>query len=243
MQSVDQAEIDKFSNLSGQWWNENGEFKPLHILNPTRVKYIKDKVLSHFNITKTNQSFSGLKILDIGCGGGILTEPMARLGGKVTGIDASDKAIAVAKDHAHLMDLKIDYQCISVEELAQKRTKFDVVLAMEIVEHVADLNSFISHACSLVKPGGLLFIATINRTIKSYLAAIIGAEYILRWLPIGTHDWNKFLKPSEIVEVLLRNDLELKEIKGCSYNPITSNKWSLTDNIDINYILYAAKSK
>ncbi len=243
MKSVDKAEVEKFSDLSDQWWNEKGDFKTLHALNPIRIKYIKDKTLSHFRKPTTANSFSGLSFLDVGCGGGILSEPVARLGGKVLGIDASDKAIKVAKAHAKISGLDIDYECLAVEDLAKKKARFDVVMAMEIVEHVSDLASFMSNVCKLIKPGGILFMATINRTVKSYLAAIIGAEYIFRWVPVGTHDWSKFLKPSEIAEFLFKNDLSVIEIKGCSYSPITSNKWSLSDNLDINYIMMATKNK
>jgi 2-polyprenyl-6-hydroxyphenyl methylase/3-demethylubiquinone-9 3-methyltransferase len=243
MKSVDQLEIDKFSDLADQWWDEKGKFKALHVLNPLRIKYIKDKTLSYFQKSDKSTPFSGLSFLDVGCGGGILSEPIARLGASVLGIDASDKAIEVAKAHAKSMGLKISYECLAVENLVKKKARFDVVMAMEIVEHVADLDSFMSGVCKLVKPGGILFVATINRTVKSYLAAIIGAEYILRWVPIGTHDWSKFLKPSEIAEVLFKNELSIADIKGCAYNPIASNQWSLSENLDINYMMMATRNK
>lgn len=233
--SIDEKEIEKFSKLSSNWWDEEGEFKELHELNPVRLRYIKDKALQHF----AGKLIEDLSFLDIGCGGGILSEPLARMGGSVTGIDASAAAIEVAKMHAGVLD--INYINISAEELSAQETKFDVVLCMEIVEHVADLSSFLNAACNLVKPGGMIYISTINRTIKSYLSAIVAAEYLLRMVPRGTHDWQKFLKPSEIVRILASNNLIAQDIKGCSYNPLKGSKWAISDNIDVNYMLYATK--
>ncbi len=243
MQSIDQIEVDKFSDLADQWWDDDGAFKQLHLLNPLRIKYIKDKVLAHFIINRTSKPFSNLKFLDIGCGGGILAEPLARLGGVITGIDASNKAIEIAKLHAKSQGLKINYINISAEALTEKKQEFDVVLCMEIIEHVADVSSFLASISVLVKPGGLIFIATINRTIKSYITAIVGAEYILRWLPIGTHNWNKFLKPSEIAQILFLNDIAMIEVQGFCYNLLSSSRWRLSSDLDVNYIISAARSK
>ncbi len=228
--SIDQQEIEKFSSMAEEWWDENGKFKPLHKFNPTRIKYIKDKIIQKFT------SFSSITLLDIGCGGGLLCEPMTRLGAKVTGIDASEKNIKIASLHAQEQELDINYICTSAEELAEKENKFDVVLSMEVIEHVADVESFLKACHKLLKPGGLLFIATINRTVKSLLLAKIGAEYILKWLPRGTHDWKKFLRPSEIWQYLSKENLQILEIKGMSYNLINS-QWSLSDDISVNYIM------
>ena len=234
--SVDENEIAKFSAMADEWWDLNGKFKPLHKFNPVRISYIRDNVLSHFN----KEDFKGLNILDIGCGGGLLSEPMARLGADVTSIDASQKNIKIASLHSKQSELKIDYQCTSAEELAKKAKKFDVVLNMEVIEHVADVESFMQACCHLVKPGGLMFIATINRTIKSYALAIVGAEYVLRWLPKGTHDWNKFLKPSQVEEHIRNNGMGLQKLQGVSYNPLL-DKWSLSSDVDVNYMMLSGK--
>ncbi|PIR37669.1 MAG: bifunctional 3-demethylubiquinol 3-O-methyltransferase/2-polyprenyl-6-hydroxyphenol methylase [Alphaproteobacteria bacterium CG11_big_fil_rev_8_21_14_0_20_39_49] len=234
--SIDENEIAKFSAMADEWWDLNGKFKPLHKFNPVRIEYIRDNVLSHFD----KEGFKGLKFLDIGCGGGLLSEPMARLGADVTSIDASEKNIKIASLHAEQSGLKIDYQCTSAEELAKKGGKFDVVLNMEVIEHVANIGSFVQASADLLKPEGLMFIATLNRTLKSYALAIVGAEYILRWLPKGTHDWKKFLKPSEVEELASENGLKLKEIQGVSYNPLI-DKWKLSDDVDVNYMMLFGK--
>ena len=200
MSTVNKKEIEKFSNIATEWWNPDGKFKPLHKFNPIRIKYLKENIVNHFGIKSKNQPLRKLDILDIGCGGGLLSEPFSRLGANVTAIDASKKNIEVAKFHAKKNNLKINYKCISPEKLKVKK-KFDVVLNMEIVEHVSDLNFFIKKSSELVKKNGLMFVATLNKTLKSYLFAIIGAEYIMGWLPIGTHDWEKFVKPEDLIKI------------------------------------------
>ena len=198
MTTINKEEIQKFSNLADEWWDVKGKFKPLHMFNPIRIEYISEKIKQYFNLDKSKTNFlEGLKILDIGCGGGLISEPMARLGGKVTGIDASEKNIKIAKIHAQNNDLDIDYQTKSPEQLLVK-DKFDVILNLEVVEHVENLDLYLEACKNLLKSQGLMFTATLNRTLTSYIKAIIGAEYILRWLPMGTHDWNKFLKPEEL---------------------------------------------
>lgn len=235
--SIDPAEIERFSALAEVWWDENGPFKPLHIFNPTRINYVKVNICEHFNV----DSLTNLRILDIGCGGGLLSEPMARLGADVTGIDASEKNIGIASHHAKGENLSIDYRATSVEALAESGVApFDVVLNMEVIEHVADLESFVQASAKLVKPGGLMFIATLNRTIKSYGLAIIGAEYILRWLPRGTHQWSKFLKPSEVNAQIEAAGLIRKALSGVSYNPLT-REWSLSDDVSVNYMMITEK--
>tara|TARA_B100001564_G_scaffold358447_1_gene377140 strand:- start:1314 stop:2054 length:741 start_codon:yes stop_codon:yes gene_type:complete len=229
--SVDDQEVEKFSQLAQSWWDQEGPFKPLHIFNPTRITYIKDMVAKHLH-----KPFSELDIVDIGCGGGLLAEPMARLGAHVTAIDASEKNIGVANLHAKQSKLDIDYQCTTAENLAKQAKQFDVVLNMEVIEHVADVNSFVEASMSLVKPGGLLFTATLNRTVKSYMFAIVGAEYVLRWLPRGTHQWSKFLKPSEVESMIYKHGGRLVELEGMSFNPLTS-KWSLSRDLDVNYVM------
>ncbi len=232
--TINKEEIDKFSILADEWWDPNGKFKPLHKFNPIRIEYIKNNIIKEFKIKNKKKPFSKLEILDIGCGGGLLTEPMYRLGGKLTGIDASKKNINIAKIHAKKNKLHINYFCASPEKLTSKK-KYDVILNMEIVEHVNDLNLFIKSASSLLKKNGIMFVATINKTLKSYLFAIIGAEYILNWLPVGTHDWFKFVEPEKLEVICKNNNLKLSEIKGVNYN-ILIDKWLLSENIDVNYI-------
>lgn len=230
--SVNAKEVEKFSAMADDWWNENGKFAPLHAMNPIRIGFIKDHVLKKF------KTFKDLNILDVGCGGGLLAEPLKRLGAKVTAIDASSKAIKVAKDHAKGSGLNIEYLNTTVETL---KKKFDVVLCLEVIEHVDDTHDFVKRCLKLLKPNGLIFFSTINRTIKSYLFAIAGAEYIMRYLPRGTHDWNKFVKPSELNKILISNSTRILDIKGMIYNPIKASRWSLSTDVAINYIACATK--
>ena len=235
MSTIDKTEIEKFSKLAKDWWNPQGKFRPLHLFNPARIKFIKEKLIYHFKINSNNERpLDKLKILDIGSGGGLLCEPLNRLGADVTGIDASNSNVQVAKLHAEEMNLNIKYIHSSPEKI-NLENKFDVVLSMEVVEHVADINFFI-HTCSkLVKKDGILFVATINKNLKSYALAILGAEYILRWLPIGTHDWNKFLSPKDLENIASKNDLKIDETIGMKYN-ILSKKWSASADTSVNYI-------
>jgi 2-polyprenyl-6-hydroxyphenyl methylase/3-demethylubiquinone-9 3-methyltransferase len=234
MNTINKKEIEKFSNMASEWWNPNGKFKPLHNFNPIRIKYIKDNIIKNFKLNQTDQPLKKINILDIGCGGGLLTEPMTRLGANVVGIDASSKNIDIAKFHAKKNNLKINYVCASPETLKIKQ-KFDVILNMEIIEHVDDVNFFIKKSSSLLKKNGLMIIATINKTLKSYLFAIVGAEYILKWLPIGTHDWQKFLPPPDLTEMCKKNNLILEKLDGVNFNLLT-NKWNLTSDVSVNYI-------
>tara|TARA_Y100000591_G_scaffold324791_1_gene344726 strand:- start:932 stop:1663 length:732 start_codon:yes stop_codon:yes gene_type:complete len=232
--TINKEEIEKFSKLAEEWWDPEGKFKPLHKFNPTRIEYIKNNLIKEFKIKKLDKPLSNLEILDIGCGGGLLTEPMCRLGGKVTGIDASKKNIEIAKLHSKKNNLKINYICSSPENL-KLREKFDVILNMEIVEHVQDLNYFIKSSSSLLKKDGIMFVATLNKTLKSYLFAIIGAEYILNWLPVGTHDWFKFVEPEKLNQICKINNLKLEETRGMNLN-IFSDKWIVSKKTDVNYI-------
>ncbi len=247
--TIDPKEIEKFEAMADEWWSATGKFKPLHKFNPCRIAYIKDTLIKHFSLD-SSPDFSlatplkNLKILDIGCGGGLLCEPLSRLGADVVGIDAGEKNIAVAKIHneksAKENRLQIDYRNQDVEDLAKSDEKFDVVLAMEIIEHVADVEKFLIAAKNCLKPnlksGGLLFVATLNRTAKSYLNAIIGAEYILRWLPRGTHNWKKFLKPSEVNKIAENNNLQLMALTGFSYN-LLKDEWKKSVDTQINYAM------
>ncbi len=234
MSSVNKIEIEKFSNMADEWWDPHGKFKPLHKFNPIRIKYIKENIIKQFKIKNKNKPLSGINILDIGCGGGLLSEPMCRLGADVTGIDASIKNIKISKLHAKKDNLKINYICSSPEKLKISK-KFDVILNMEIVEHVEDISFFLKSCSKLLNKNGLMFVATINKTLKSYVFAIVGAEYVLRWLPIGTHDWEKFVKPEELKEILSKNNLFLKKLDGMHFN-IIKDEWSITNDLSINYI-------
>ena len=238
--TINKKEIEKFSEMAEEWWNPNGKFKPLHKFNPIRIKYIKENVLSDFKITQSRTPFKGLNILDIGCGGGLLSEPMARLGANVIGIDASSKNIKVAKHHLKKSKLNIKYYNVSPENFKYE-SKFDVVLNMEIVEHVQDVNIFINQTAKFLSKSGIMFIATLNQTLKSYLFAIIGAEYFLRWLPIGTHEWDKFVKPENLIEICKKNSLNLKKIDGVKFNPIL-NDWKISKDTSVNYISKFSKN-
>ena len=241
MTTINKEEIQKFSKLADEWWDVNGKFKPLHMFNPIRIEYILDEITKHFKLDrKTKLPLKNLEILDIGCGGGLISEPMARLGGNVTGIDAAEKNIKIASLHSKESNLKIRYLENSPEQLKEKE-KFDIILNLEIVEHVENLDLYLQSCYDLLKRNGLMFTATINRTLISYIKAIIGAEYVLRWLPIGTHDWNKFVKPEELQKKLTDKKFTTNDIKGLEFNPIF-NKWKQSDNLSVNYIICSSKN-
>ena len=239
MNSVNKKEIEKFSKMATEWWNPSGKFKPLHKFNPIRIKYIKENIIKNFKLKIKKKPLEKINILDIGCGGGLLSEPMTRLGATVTGIDASNKNINIAKLHAKKNKLKINYLCSSPEKLKIKK-KFDVILNMEIVEHVEDINFFINSCSKLLKKNGLMFVATLNKTLRSYMFAIIGAEYVLRWLPIGTHDWEKFVRPEDLKKILSKNNLKLEKLDGMNFN-IIKDEWSMSSDTSINYIVKSIK--
>ncbi len=241
MTTINKEEIQKFSKLADEWWDVNGKFKPLHMFNPIRIEYILDEISKHFSLDRKKKIFlKDLKILDIGCGGGLISEPMARLGGNVTGIDAVEKNIKVASIHSKENDLEINYINKSPEQLNEKE-KYDIILNLEVVEHVDNLDLYLQSCSDLLKKNGLMFTATINKTFSTYVKAIIGAEYVLRWLPIGTHDWNKFIKPEKLQEMLNEKKFVTKNIKGLEFNPILF-KWKKTDNLSVNYIICSSKN-
>lgn len=234
-------EMAKFEAMADAWWDPVGKFKPLHKFNPARIRFIRDTLAARFGRDVTaERPFEGLTLLDIGCGGGLLSEPMARLGFTVTGLDAVEKNIGVAQVHAARSGLDITYQCRLAEDLLAEGAAFDVVLSMEVVEHVADVPLFLRTCGELVKPGGALIAATLNRTLKSLALAKIGAEYVLRWVPAGTHDWRKFVKPSELADGLRAGGLVVEQLRGMTYNPIMDT-WSVTADLDVNYMLSAVK--
>ncbi|OFX12372.1 MAG: bifunctional 3-demethylubiquinol 3-O-methyltransferase/2-polyprenyl-6-hydroxyphenol methylase [Alphaproteobacteria bacterium RIFOXYD12_FULL_60_8] len=236
--TIHPEELAKFTAMADAWWDPEGDFKPLHKFNPARIRYIRDALAAHFGRDATQEHpFAGLSLLDIGCGGGLLSEPMARMGFAVTGIDAGEKNVRIAANHAKRSGLSIHYREATPESLQET---FDVVLNMEVVEHVADPDLFLKSACACLKPGGLMVAATMNRTFKALALAKFGAEYILRWLPPGTHDWRKFLKPSELAGGLRAGGLEVREIKGMSYNPL-ADQWSVSDDLDVNYVMLAER--
>lgn len=240
--TVDDADVARFSRIAAEWWSPTGKFKPLHKFNPVRLGYIKSRLSAHFNRDPNDtKAFNGLRVLDIGCGGGLLSEPMARLGANVMGADASATNIEVAKLHAASVGLAIDYRATTAEALADAGETFDIVLAMEIVEHVADVDLFIASCAKMVKPGGVLLMATINRTPKAYALAIVGAEYVLRWLPRGTHQWSKFVTPAEMTDAMVANGLMIADKTGVAYNALT-DQWSLSPkDLDVNYMVLAAR--
>jgi 2-polyprenyl-6-hydroxyphenyl methylase/3-demethylubiquinone-9 3-methyltransferase len=239
--TINKEEIQKFSKLADEWWDVNGTFKPLHMFNPIRIEYITQEIKKYYKIKKDKTNFlEGLNILDIGCGGGLISEPMARLGGEVTGIDASKKNINVAKLHSKESRLQINYLNTSPEKLDNHR-KYDVILNLEIVEHVEDVSLYIRSCHKLLKRNGLMFTATLNRSLTSYVKAIIGAEYVLRWLPIGTHDWNKFFKPEELEALLSQENFSTLDIKGLKFNPFLK-KWKKSNDLSVNYIISSSKN-
>ncbi len=232
--TINKEEIEKFSRIAEEWWNPEGKFKPLHKFNPIRISYIKDNIIKSLKLENKKKPLEKVNILDIGCGGGLLSEPMKRLGAEVVGIDASNKNINVAKIHAKKNDLNIKYICTSPENFKTDK-KFDVILNMEIIEHVEDVDLFLRSCSQLLKRGGIMFVATLNKTLKSYLFAIIGAEYVMRWLPIGTHDWEKFIEPDYLVNILKRYDLKTDAIDGMKFN-LLKDEWSISSDKSINYI-------
>lgn len=240
--TIDRDEVARFSRLSGQWWDPHGPMAALHKFNPVRLAYIRDHAAAHFERNARGlDSLNGLRILDVGCGGGVLSEPLARLGAVVVGADPSEPNIAVARQHAAQSGLAVDYRATTAEALAEAGEQFDVVLAMEVVEHVTDVGRFVGLAASLVKPGGLLFVATLNRTIKSFALAIVGAEYVLRWLPRGTHRWDKFVTPNELDIAIAEADLGIIDESGVIYN-LFADRWELSSDMDVNYMVVAEKA-
>ena len=232
--TINKKEIEKFSKIAEEWWDPQGKFKPLHKFNPIRISYIKDNIIETLKLKNKKKPLEKVKILDVGCGGGLLTEPMKRLGANITGIDASKKNIEIAKIHAKKNNLKINYMCASPENMSEN-DKFDVILNMEIVEHVEDINLFLQSCSKLLRKKGIMFVATLNKTLKSYLFAIIGAEYVLRWLPIGTHDWEKFVTPNKLIKILEKNNLKLDILTGMKFN-IIKDEWKISNDQSINYI-------
>ncbi len=241
--SVDDSEVAKFAALAESWWDSEGPFRPLHKFNPVRIRFIRDRLAGHFNRDPlAPEPLAGLRILDIGCGGGLLTEPLTRLGATVVGIDATEKNIRIAALHAEQGGLSIDYRHTTAEALDEAGERFDAVLNMEVVEHVADVDAFLTASCNLVGNGGLMITATLNRTAKSFALAIVGAEYVLRWLPRGTHDWRRFVRPSELAAGLRHASMTVTSLTGVVFNPLTGI-WSLSErDLDVNYMAVAVRN-
>lgn len=239
--TVDAREIAQFAAIADAWWDEEGAFRPLHRLNPVRLRYIRDRLCAHFGLDAgAPKPLSGLRLADVGCGGGLLCEPLARMGAAVTGIDAAEEGIAAARAHAESVGLEIDYRAATAESLVAAGESFDAVISMEVLEHVADVDAFIAACRDLTRPGGALALSTLNRTPKSYLTAIVGAEYVLRWLPRGTHDWKKFIRPSELAARLRRQGLELADLTGIEYSAL-ADRFSLGDDLGVNYLAFATR--
>jgi len=239
--TVDPQEIAQFAAIADTWWDEEGAFRPLHRLNPVRLRYIRDNLCAHFGLdAEAPKPLSGLRLVDVGCGGGLLCEPMTRMGASVTGIDAAEEGIAAARTHAEAVGLVIDYRAATAESLVEAGESFDAVISMEVLEHVADVGAFLAACRDLTRPGGALALSTLNRTPKSYLTAIIGAEYVLRWLPRGTHDWKKFIRPSELAAALRRQGLDLADLTGIEYSPL-ADRFSLGDDLGVNYLAFATR--
>lgn len=239
--SLDPSEVEKFSKMAAEWWNPKGKFGVLHLFNPVRLAHIKEQVCARFGRDPfARRPFDGLRFLDIGCGGGLLTEPMARLGAAILGVDPSEKNIKTASVHAAEQDLEIDYRAATAEQLAEAGERFDVILNMEVVEHVADLKLFMDSCAAMLKPGGMMVVATINRTMKAWALAIVGAEYVLGWLPRGTHDWAKFVTPAELKAALTASGLETAELTGIAYNPL-ADAWRRSSDTGVNYLALATR--
>ncbi|WP_086466265.1 bifunctional 2-polyprenyl-6-hydroxyphenol methylase/3-demethylubiquinol 3-O-methyltransferase UbiG [Oceanibaculum nanhaiense] len=239
--TVDAREIAQFAAIADAWWDEEGAFKPLHRLNPVRLRYIRDNLCAHFGLdSEAPKPLAGLRLADVGCGGGLLCEPLTRMGATVTGIDAAEEGIAAARAHAEAVGLEIDYRAATAESLVAAGESFDAVISMEVLEHVADVDAFLAACRDLTRPGGALALSTLNRTPKSYLMAIVGAEYVLRWLPRGTHDWKKFIRPSELAAALRRQGLEMTDLTGIEYSPL-ADRFSLGDDLGVNYLAFATR--
>ncbi|MEQ8250978.1 MAG: bifunctional 2-polyprenyl-6-hydroxyphenol methylase/3-demethylubiquinol 3-O-methyltransferase UbiG [Oceanibaculum nanhaiense] len=239
--TVDAREIAQFAAIADAWWDEEGAFKPLHRLNPVRLRYIRDNLCAHFGLdSEAPKPLAGLRLADVGCGGGLLCEPLTRMGATVTGIDAAEEGIAAARAHAEAVGLEIDYRAATAESLVAAGESFDAVISMEVLEHVADVDAFLAACRDLTRPGGALALSTLNRTPKSYLMAIVGAEYVLRWLPRGTHDWKKFIRPSELAAALRRQGLEMTDLTGIEYSAL-ADRFSLGDDLGVNYLAFATR--
>ncbi len=240
--TIDEAEVERFSAMAAEWWNPNGKFRPLHKFNPVRLSYIRDHVAAHFGRDPhAARPFEGLRFLDIGCGGGLLCEPMSRLGAQVVGVDPAENNIEVARLHAAESGVTVDYRAASAEDLADAGERFDVILNMEVVEHVADVPLFVARCAEMVKPGGIMFVATINRTLKALGLAIIGAEYVLRWLPRGTHQYGRLVRPEELEKALSDAGMAISDRTGVVYNPL-ADRWERSKDMDINYMVLATRT-
>ena len=239
--TIDQSEVDRFSAMAAEWWSPTGKFKPLHKFNPVRLAYIRDKAAENFSRSpKSAKPLEGLRVLDIGCGGGLLSEPVARMGAEVVGADPSEKNIGIASTHARASGVAVDYRAVTAEHLAETGETFDIVLNMEVVEHVADVELFMNTCASMVRPGGLMFVATINRTMKAAALAIFAAENVLRWLPRGTHQYEKLVRPEELEKPLAASGLQIVDRTGVFFNPL-ANQWNLSKDMDVNYMLLAKR--
>ncbi|MEK1874194.1 MAG: bifunctional 2-polyprenyl-6-hydroxyphenol methylase/3-demethylubiquinol 3-O-methyltransferase UbiG [Rhizobium altiplani] len=239
--TIDQEEVDRFSAMAAEWWSPTGKFKPLHKFNPVRLAYIRDKAAENFGRdVRSPRPLEGLRVLDIGCGGGLLSEPVARMGASVVGADPSEKNIGIASTHAKASGVSVDYRAVTAEQLAEAGETFDIVLNMEVVEHVADVDFFLGTCARMVRPGGLMFVATINRTMKAAALAIFAAENILRWLPRGTHQYEKLVRPEEIEKPVADNGLSIIDRTGVFFNPL-SNQWNLSKDMDVNYMMLAKR--
>tara|TARA_R110002110_G_scaffold218324_3_gene432347 strand:- start:201 stop:938 length:738 start_codon:yes stop_codon:yes gene_type:complete len=239
--TIDPDEVARFSAMADEWWDPAGKFRPLHKFNPIRLGYIRDRLCDRFGRDPRSLTpLDGLTLLDVGCGGGLISEPLARMGATVTGIDASERNIGTARAHAARSGVDVDYRCTTAEELAGSGESFDIVVSLEVVEHVADVDLFLDSCTALIREGGAMTLATLNRTPKAFMFGIVGAEYVMRWLPRGTHDWKKFVRPSELARGLRRNGIDVADISGLSFNPLT-DEWRVSGDVSVNYILFATK--
>ena len=239
--TIDPEDVARFSAIADEWWDPDGKFKPLHRFNPIRLHYIRDRICTHFGRDKQSlRPFAGLRLLDVGCGGGLISEPLARMGADVTGIDASERNIRTAQVHAEQGSLDISYHSTTVEEIAATGESYDAVISLEVVEHVADVDLFLDGCAALTADNGAIALATLNRTPKSFALGIVGAEYIMRWLPRGTHNWKKFVRPSELARGLRRNGITVDDISGLTFNPLNS-EWRVSEDVSVNYVLFGTR--